>query len=159
MILADFKDFPRQGRVIGIDWGARRIGVAVSDESREFVFTRDVITIRNRESTVAKALADKPGIGEIIKLVKSEKIVGIIIGLPVHADGTDSATTKMVREFADELSGQTDLPVVFIEENLTSVAAAERSQESGIRNKNFSIDSESAKIILENAIAMIRRMG
>ena len=43
MILPNFNDFPRTGRILGVDWGARRTGVAVSDASREFVFTRPAI--------------------------------------------------------------------------------------------------------------------
>jgi putative Holliday junction resolvase len=145
MILSGFKDFPRHGRLMGIDWGARRIGVAVSDESQGFVFARGTIPGDNGIET-----------GDMIKkIILDEKIVGIVVGLPLHADGTDSATTKMVREFADGLAAATDTPIVFIEENLTSHAAACERQET--RDKRQGLDSISAKIILENAIAMINR--
>jgi putative Holliday junction resolvase len=91
--------------------------------------------------------------------VKSEKIVGIVIGLPLYSDGSDSDTTKQVRAFAAGLAAQTDLPIIFCEENLTSIEAEEniKNQKSAIRNQK-SIDSESARIILENAIAMIKRV-
>jgi len=144
MILPDFKDFvanlPSKGRLIGIDWGARRIGIAVSDDDRGFAFPRGIAE----------------SIEKIKELIVAEKIVGIIIGLPLHIDGTDSETTRSVREFAGHLAAQGSMPIGFIEENLTSMEAGERQKAEGRRQKE--LDSESAAIILENAIAMIKRV-
>lgn len=142
MILQGFKDFPRNGRLLGIDWGARRIGTAVSTPDVKFVFARGIVGADN--------------IRPIIDLINEERIVGIVIGLPLFADGSDSKTTVQVRKFADDLAAVTDVPIVFIEENLTSIEATERQKEKGKSIKE--IDSESAKIILENAIAVMRRM-
>ncbi len=147
MILSDYKDFPRIGRILGLDWGARRCGVAVSDEKHTFVFERPQINIKNQQDLV-KA---------IMQLIDEEKPVGIVIGLPLHVDGSDSETTVQVRAFADKLSEQTDLPVIFIEENLTSaMAEQEMGQKSWVKKKP-ELDSVSARIILENAIAMLKR--
>lgn len=147
MILSDFNDFPRAGRILGLDWGLRRCGVAVSDESRDFVFVRPPISVKTGQELIAGILA----------IIGAERLVGIVIGLPLYADGSDSETTKMVREFADNLSKQTDLPIVFIEENLTSSAAQEEIGRKSIRQIKQELDSVSAKIILENAIAMLKR--
>ena len=57
MILPDFKDFPRSGRLVGVDWGAKRTGVAVSDETRTFVFTRPVITLSKEDVSMAQKRA------------------------------------------------------------------------------------------------------
>ena len=148
MIMPDFKDFPRTGRIVGIDWGARRTGVAVSDESREFVFVRPPIVVGRGEDN-AKKIAD---------LAVSEQVVGIIIGLPLRIDGSDSDTTSMVRDVAGRIANYTDLPICFIDETLTSATAAD---EKGLHDKKSvkeKLDSESAKIILENAIAVINRL-
>ena len=99
MILSDFKAFPRVGRILGIDWGLRRIGVAVSDPSREFVFVRDVISVPRGAENHADLVVD---------VARSENVVGIIVGLPVRGDGTESETTKMVRDFIAALTDQTD---------------------------------------------------
>ena len=147
MILSDFNDFPRAGRILGLDWGLRRCGVAVSDESLDFVFVRPPISVKTGQELIAGILA----------IIGAERLVGIVIGLPLYADGSDSETTKMVREFADNLSKQTDLPIVFIEENLTSSAAQEEIGRKSIRQIKQELDSVSAKIILENAIAMLKR--
>ncbi|MBR4625337.1 MAG: Holliday junction resolvase RuvX, partial [Alphaproteobacteria bacterium] len=93
MILCDCKDFPRIGRIIGLDWGLRRCGVAVADENRGFVFTRPQLNVKSQDELVQK----------ILDIASVDKIVGFVVGLPLHADGSDSETTKMVRDFADAL--------------------------------------------------------
>lgn len=148
MILADFKAFPRSGRIVGIDWGQRRIGVAVSDATREFVFVRDVIVLPRGAQNHANLVAD---------LAKEEGAVAIIVGLPVRNDGTDSDTTKLVRAFIENLASQTDLPIGTIEENLTSVIAQEEMGRVRVNDLKARLDSESARVILENAIAIINR--
>lgn len=149
MILPDFKAFPRVGRIMGIDWGARRTGVAVSDASREFVFTRPSVVVSHADDTAA----------QIARLAADENVVGIIIGLPIHSDGTESDTTLSVRKMANQLAGVTNLPICFIEENLTSIAAQEQMGRVRVRDIKQRLDSESARVILENAIAVIRRIS
>ena len=147
MILVDFKGFNANGRLLGLDWGARRTGVAVSDEKRSFVFERPQITIKNQNELVDAVLG----------LISEEQVSGIVIGLPLHADGTDSETTKNVREFAGMLASKTDLPIIFIEENLTSATAEQEIGHKNISKMKQELDSVSARIILENAIAMLKR--
>ena len=148
MILADFKDFPRTGRVLGIDWGARRIGVAVSDVAQDFIFTRPIV--ENKPWSRA-------AVAGVAQVIEDEDVVGIVIGLPIRMDGSESETTMAVRTFARDLTTYTDLPIVFIEENLTSFEAGEHL--TGIKRAKMKeqLDSESAKVILENAIALARR--
>ena len=147
MILHDYKDFPRVGRILGIDWGLRRCGVAIADEIRDFVFVRPQLNVKNQDELVQK----------ILDIASVDKIVGFVVGLPLHADGSDSETTKMVRVFADALSFETDLPIIFVEENLTSSAAQEEIGRKSISKIKQELDSVSAKIILENAIALLKR--
>lgn len=147
MILPDFKDFPQVGRIIGIDWGARRTGVAITDDTRELVFVRPVVN----------AVPEREIVDQIVDLVKTEKVVGIVVGLPLRMDGTESDTTKMVREFVNDLSGRVDVPICFVDETLSSSAAQEsmgRVRRVDIKQK---LDSESARVILENAIAIMKR--
>ena len=147
MILPDFKGFPRVGRIIGVDWGARRIGVAVSDETRTFVFVRPTINI-GRGDDVAAIIA---------RVATDERAVGVVVGLPLYPDGAESDTTQMVREFINALSQKTDLPIVTVEENLTSVSAQESMGRVRVCDIKERLDSESARVILENAIALINR--
>ena len=147
MILPDFKGFPRVGRIIGVDWGARRIGVAVSDETRTFVFVRPTINIGHGDDVAAI----------IARVATDERAVGVVVGLPLYPDGAESDTTQMVREFINALSQKTDLPIVTVEENLTSVSAQESMGRVRVCDIKERLDSESARVILENAIALINR--
>ena len=149
MILPDFNDFPRKGCLLGVDWGARRTGVAVSDENRDFVFARPAIVFANGDLSIARQIAD---------VANEEKVVGIVIGLPVYSDGSESDTTKAVRLCAAELCTYTDLPIVFIDETLTSMSAQESMGKIRVSDIKTKLDSESARIILENAISIIKRL-
>lgn len=147
MILVDFKGFNAKGRLLGLDWGARRTGVAVSDETREFVFARDPIISNTLDDLIQK----------VCKIIITEKIVGIVIGLPLRMDGTESETTVMVRTFAEKLSGRTDVPIMFIDETLSSATAQEQMGRVRVGDIKEKLDSNAARVILENAIAMMKR--
>ena len=149
MILADFKAFPRHGKIMGVDWGARRTGVAVSDETHEFTFSRPAIVMPRGATDIARRVAD---------VIAAERVHGIVIGMPVRSDGTPSDASIAVRKFADELSCMTDLPICFIEEDLTSLAAQEEMGRVRVRDIKEKLDSVAARIILENAIAIIHRL-
>ena len=144
MILPNFKDFVAtvkpSGRLMGIDWGAKRTGLAISDESRDFVFPRG-------------AISGNDPIPEIMSTIASERIVGIVIGLPLWISGAESETTAAVRAFAARLVDDTDTPIVFMDESLTSVEA------SGLTRNRLKLDSAAAAVILENAIAMMKRVN
>ncbi len=147
MLLPDFKDFPVKGRVLGVDWGAKRTGIAITDESRQMVFVRPVIN-PEKNKTIPQQIAD---------LVKNEKVVGVVFGIPLHGDGTESETATFVRTCVDELLNIVDIPVCLLDEYLTSTVAQEsmgRVRRDDIKQK---LDSESARVILENAISMIKR--
>jgi putative Holliday junction resolvase len=145
MIMSDFKNFPQMGRLLAVDWGQRRVGLAVCDKGREFFFTRPQIENKSGPRAVADVAA-------------SENAVGIIVGLPLSMDGGESESTRAVRRFADDLAGRTEIPVAFIDESLTSAAAEEFLGGARRRDLKKNLDSESARIILENAVAMIKRM-
>lgn len=148
MILRDFKDFPRTGRLIGIDWGARRTGVAVSDASRGFTFARPAVV-----SQSGAGLLDR-----VVEIIRAEAPSGIVIGLPLRSDGTDSATTVAVREFGLELSRRVEIPIIYVDETLSSASAAAEIGRATISDIKSRLDSESARLILDNAIAVISRV-
>lgn len=148
MVLPDFKDFPKTGRVIGIDWGARRTGVAISDENREFVFVRPVIN----------PMPDKSIVQQISDLIITEHSAGVVVGLPLRMDGTESDTTAMVRAFANDLAEHVNVPICFVDETLSSTTAQENMGRVRVRDIKQKLDSESARVILENAIAMMKRL-
>ena len=147
MILPNFKDFPKSGRVIGIDWGARRTGIAITDESREFVFVRPVVVALNSDDLVEK----------ITQIINSENVSGVVVGLPLRMDGTESDTTQNVRAFVNMLEKNLGVPICMLDETLSSASAQDdmgRVRRVDIKQK---LDSESARVILENALSIIKR--
>lgn len=149
MILSNIKIFKTQGRLLGLDWGMRRTGVAISDMDGAFVFTRPGIEILKYTHD---ALAQR-----IVKIIGDENITGIVIGLPLRTDGGESETTAMVRAFADVLATKTELPIVFIDETLSSATAQEQMGRVRRDDIKRELDSNSARVILENAISLIKR--
>ena len=147
MILPDFKDFPRAGRVIGIDWGAKRTGIAISDPMHQMVFVRPVVLSSGADDLIQK----------IVAIIDSEHVVGAVVGLPLRMDGTESITTQNVREFANALAARIDVPICFIDETLSSTSAQEQMGRVRVHDIKEKLDTESARIILENALAIIKR--
>ncbi len=147
MILPNFKDFPKSGRVIGIDWGARRTGIAITDESREFVFVRPVVVALNSDDLVEK----------ITWIINSENVSGVVVGLPLRMDGTESDTTQNVRAFVNMLEKNLGVPICMLDETLSSASAQESMGRVRVRDIKQKLDSESARVILENALSIIKR--
>ena len=148
MIVNNFKSFPKTGKLLGIDWGEKRIGLAISSPDQKFVFTRD----------------SRSGIRdpEFVNFIQDEDIVGIVLGLPLRLDGTESKTTARVREFAKDLQNKTDVPIILFDESLTSFEASSLSLRGARRatrqSRNDTLDSKSAQVLLENAISFISRL-
>jgi len=169
MVTDDFKYFPQTGKLLGIDWGAKRIGLAVSDKEQNFVFTRPALFFTKFSKKILSfpqrreqgLEIQSPILKNILEIIHNENIKAIIIGLPLYLDGTESETTARVREFADDLASQLstvnyELSIFLFDESLTSFAAEEDNLAHG-RKKTENLDSVAAKIMLENALAHIRR--
>ena len=95
------------GRVAGVDYGRRRIGIAVCDAHR----------ILASPLCIHEAVGDRGADTAFFrKLVSDESLVGFVVGLPVHADGSDSDMSREVERFGDWLGRITGLPVAFHDE-------------------------------------------
>ncbi len=159
--MQNFKDFitatPRAGCFLGVDWGLHKTGVAVSDSGGEFAFPYSVISmpkIKNANGVKKIPVMDSDFlITELEKIITDKKIVGVFIGLPTYADGTDSDTTKSVREFAKLLGDKINLPIFLLDEVLSS---DEASDILGKKNKN-NLDAVAATVILQDGLAKILR--
>jgi putative holliday junction resolvase len=118
-------------RILGIDYGTKRVGLAVSDES--LTLAREFGIISPEEFW-----------DQIEILVKENEIVKVIIGLPLNMSGEATDSTRRVQEFCDKLSETIDLPIEYMDERLSSVMAG--NLPGGKKN----IDSLAAQIILQN---------
>ena len=129
-------------RIMGLDFGTKRIGVALSDEL--FITAQGADTIYR--TAIAADMAR-------IKRVAEENSVGeIVVGLPISMNGTHSAKTKEVLEFADSLAKVVSIPVKTWDERLTTVQAEKALLEADVSRgkRRMVIDKIAAQIILQN---------
>jgi putative Holliday junction resolvase len=131
------------GRLAGVDYGRRRIGVAICDAERIICSPLCV------HQTVGDRAADA---AFFRRLVADESIAGFVIGLPVHADGTDSAMSVEVERFGGWLAACTGLPVVFHDERYSSREAAGMLAGVGLTRgrKKERADAVAAQVVLQS---------
>ena len=132
-------------RIMGIDYGDARTGVAISDLLCTIVGSTAVVPSRNRE----KAIAD------IVKLAKDNEVGEIVVGLPRNMDGTEGSRAQLCREFAEELGTATGLPIHMWDERRTTVEAhniLSQHNYHGQKRKN-TVDAVAASLILEGYLA------
>ena len=134
-------------RILGLDLGSKTVGVAVSDSL--FMTAQPLETItRTQQNKLRKTLAR---IGELIAEYEPESIV---LGLPLNMDGSEGERCEKSREFADMLKKRFSLPVIFVNEQLTTVAADEILAEMEVpaADRKQYIDKIAAAIILQDYI-------
>lgn len=138
---------PQEGRILAIDPGTKRVGIAVCDPMR--VTSRPVETIERRSW---KALLTR-----ISALVSDFDAVAVVVGLPLATDGEETEMSQEARSMARKLSLSLKLPVFLEDERVTSYAAKERLWSSGLslEDARKRVDSEAAAIILEDFLANI----
>lgn len=132
-------------RVMGVDFGDARTGIAISDLLCSIVGTTTVIHSRNMEKTIM----------QIGQMVKDSDIGEIVVGLPKNMDGTEGARAELCREFAGKLEETTGLPVKMWDERRTTVEAhniLSQHNYHGKKRKN-TVDAVAASLILEGYLA------
>ncbi len=127
-------------RLMGIDFGEVRIGIALSDPLQ--IISQPFLVLANNENTI----------NEIQNIIKTEEVEKIILGLPQNLDGEDTKKTLEVREFAEELKSNIDIPLFFWDERYSSVEANEQLKQMGytILESRKVVDKVAASIILKN---------
>ena len=136
-------------RIMGIDYGDARTGVAISDLLCSIVGTTYVVPSRNRE----KAIAD------IVRLTKENQVGQIVVGLPRNMDGTEGPRAELCREFADALQQATGLPIAMWDERRTTVEAHNILSQHNYHGKKRkeTVDAVAASLILEGYLAYRKR--
>ncbi len=128
-------------KIMGIDYGDARTGVAISDLLCSFVGTTTVIPSRNTD----KAIAD------IVRLIKDNSVGELVVGLPRNMDGTEGVRAELCREFAQKLKDATGLPVTMWDERRTTVEAHNILSQHNYHGKKRkdTVDAVAASLILE----------
>jgi putative holliday junction resolvase len=130
------------GRILALDLGEKRIGVAVSDETRTIARSHSVFKRTSR-------LADFEKIGRIID---EEGVTLVVVGLPVHLDGREGQKAAWVRDYTAALANHLNVTTDFWDEALTTVAAQESMRQRGQSRKKQRqwIDAVAAAFILQS---------
>ncbi len=128
-------------RVMAIDYGERRTGLAVTDELG--------ITAQGLDTVVLKDEQDLPDI--IARIAVDRNVGSILLGLPLNMDGSEGEKCEKVRAFASALEGKLDIPVVFWDERMTSMQAQKVMRELNMktRGKKHEIDRIAATLMLQ----------
>ena len=132
-------------RIMGLDYGSRTVGVAISDELLLTAQAREIIH-RKEENKLRRTLA------RIEELIVEYGVEKIVLGLPLNMDQSDSERSKLSLEFKDKIERRTGIPVIMWDERLTTVEADEIMDEVGIRGKDRKeyVDMIAAQIILQD---------
>lgn len=135
-------------RYLGIDYGTKRIGIALSDERGSIAFAHSVIP------------HDGSTLSVILELIHKEAVAGVVIGESVHLDGSANLLMKKITEFKEALEKEIDIPIFLEKEWMSSVAARAHmygkgnianEQWTGSANakKKSAIDDHAAAVILQ----------
>ena len=139
-----------RGRILGVDFGDRRTGLAISDVSRFLAGGIGTVSPGGIAATV-KAVAE---------IAAEQGAVAAVVGLPRNMDGTEGTRAERCREFALMLADEAGIPVAMTDERLTTVAASRYLNETDTRGKKRKgvIDTLSAEIILQNTLDRLRNL-
>ncbi len=133
------------GRILAIDYGKRRIGLALSDPTQ---------TIGSPYRTLTRRKGKRPPWTTLLEIVGEQEVELAVIGLPLMPNGSEGEWTAEVREFGRKLSERAEIPVEWIDERMTSVFAEEVVRSSGLprakREEKWRIDAAAASLILES---------
>ena len=139
----------KEGRIMSVDFGDTRTGLAISDETRFLASGIGYISPGGIEKT-ADAVAE---------IARERGAVAIVVGHPINMNGTEGPRAARAAEFAELLRNRlADVEVVLFDERMTTMAAARYLNETNVRGKkrNGVLDTLSAQIILQNFIDSLR---
>lgn len=134
-------------RVLGVDVGRRRVGLAISDRSRTLARPLSTLTVSDSRDAVDRVAA------EVTRLAAEEDGVSmVVVGMPARLDGSPTALTSHVAAFVEALQTRIPVPVVIEDERLTSHEAESRLavRERDWRRRKEKLDAAAAAVILQD---------
>ena len=137
------------GKIMGLDYGDARTGVAISDLLCSIVGSTAVLPSRNREKLL----------GDILRLIQENQVGELVVGLPKNMDGTEGPRAQLCREFAQLLRDATGLPVAMWDERRTTVEAHNILSAHNYHGKKRkeTVDAVAASLILEGYLAFRKK--
>ena len=143
------KKIDKKSRLLGIDPGKKRVGIAICDENK-IIATPYTTIIKNNFSEL---------LTQMNKIIKENDIKGIIIGNPINLDGSNSQSSQSAKDLAINLSKNVTIPITMWDERLSSRGAFNLSNDLNVNTskKISKLDENSATFILQGAIDFLRR--
>ena len=134
---------PTSGRILAIDWGEVRIGLALSDETQ---------TLATPLDTLVRRAGKRFPIGRLLELVSDRELVGIVVGLPLTLEGLEEESAVAARTLAEMVARRTGLPVVLWDERMSTARALRTVREQGgtTRGRKGDIDALAASVLLQH---------
>lgn len=137
--------FPAEGRLLAVDWGEKRIGIAVTDPDRRIA--QPLVTLTRRAGR-------RFPMQQLRAVLDEYQPVGVIVGLPLAPDGSEGPAARAARETAALIAHKTGLPVVLVDERMTTARAAEAD---AVRSATVDRDQRAASVLLQGFLEAERR--
>lgn len=136
---------PTPGRILAIDYGEKRIGLAVSDETR---------TVASPAGFIARRAGKRAPVAELVRRVEEFDATAVVMGLPLNDEGDETPRAAEVRQVAAELERRTTRPVRLVDERYTTAAALRAVREMGgtTRGRKGDVDALAATVLLQHAL-------
>ncbi len=136
-----------RGRWMAIDWGERRIGLAISDPTG---------TIASPAGAIERRAGKRAPVAELVRRATTLEALGIVMGLPLDGNGDDTPRSMECRRVARELARRTSLPVALVDERFTTAVALRAVREMGgkTRERKADVDALAATVLLQQAMRM-----
>lgn len=135
------------GRILAVDYGERRIGLAVSDPTR---------TIASPAGFIERRPGKRPPVAELVRRADASEATAIVLGLPLDGNGDETPRCAEVRAVGAALAERTGLPVRYVDERFTTAAALRTVRELGgsTAGRKGDVDALAAAVLLQHALRM-----
>jgi len=143
---------PDIGRLLAVDWGEVRIGLALSDETQ---------TLATPLETLVRRRGKRFPMGRFLELVGDQRPAGVVVGLPLTGEGLEEASAASARQLAGELAERSGLPVELWDERMSTARALAAIWEQGgsTRGRKDEVDALAAAVLLQHYLDARRAGG
>ena len=134
---------PPSGRILAVDWGEVRIGLALSDETQ---------TLASPLATLVRRRGKRFPLGRLLELTSQHQPAGLVVGLPLAPDGSEAQSAASARDLANSIAQHTGLPLELWDERMSTarVLAAIREQGGSVRGRKLDVDAHAAAVLLQH---------
>jgi len=131
------------GRLLGVDWGERRIGLALSDESQ---------TLAQPLATLTRRPGKRVPMAQLVAHITQHRVVGVVVGLPLDEAGAEGDAARAARALAEDIGRRASIPVALWDERMTTarVLAAVRELGGSTRGRKADVDALAAALLLQH---------